>query len=231
MELRKATHALHSGRAVCTGDLPIEFYNAMAEEAGWALQVFLDLCNTCLAHQSVPKEWLQARVAMMFKKGDPASCENYRPISLVNTAYKIFASLLKQRLLDADIDSKLWGSQFGFRKKRSTEDAIYVARRRIELACAQRSGQISMLALDWSKAFDSVNVTSMLDASRRFGIPSSIVSLIGNMLRGRQFFVEDCGSQSHVRAQRSGISQGCTLSPLPFIVVMSVLMHDAVDLL
>ena len=44
----------------------------------------------------------------------------------------------------------------------------------------------------------------------------------------RQFFVEDGGVRSTRRRQRSGISQGCTLSPLLFVTVMSVIMHDAV---
>ena len=51
------------------------------------------------------------------------------------------------------------------------------------------------------------------------------------MLQARQFCVRDCGSSSEARQQRSGISQGCTLSPLLFIIVMTVLLHDAVGLL
>ena len=45
----------------------------------------------------------------------------------------------------------------------------------------------------------------------------------------RNFFVEEFGSRSANRPQSSGISQGCTLSPLLFLIVMSVLMHDAVQ--
>ena len=44
------------------------------------------------------------------------------------------------------------------------EDAIFAARRHIELACAQRNGQVMLLALDWKKAFDSVNVDALLNA-------------------------------------------------------------------
>ena len=55
--------------------------------------------------------------------------------------------------------------------------------------------------------------------------------MVEGMLRHRQFYVEESGSSSEVKAQSSGISQGCTLSPLLFIVAMSVLMHDALRLL
>ena len=106
-----------------------------------------------------------------------------------------------------------------------------MARRRIELACAQRSGRISLLALDWKKAFDSVNVECLLDALRRFGLPPEFRSTVGALLRGRQFFVRDSASESSLRKQLSGVSQGCVLSPMLFVIVMSVLMADAVNLL
>ena len=43
--------------------------------------------------------------------------------------------------------------------------------------------------------------------------------------------MRDFGSTSGEYDQLSGISQGCALSPLLFIIAMSVLLHDVVDLL
>ena len=85
-----------------------------------------------------------------------------------------------------------------------------------------------LLALDWKKAF-SINVDSLLDALHRFGIPDFCLQMVANMMRPRQFFVEDQGITSAKKDQRSGISQGCTLSPLLFVMTMTVLMHDAVS--
>ena len=136
--------------------------------------------------------------------------------------------MLKERLLRAGVEEAVWISQFGFRRGFGTEDAIFIARRRIELAWAQRGGKASLLALDWRKAFDSINVISLIDALRRFGIPSRFLEVLAEYLNSRKFYVQDCGLRSALQAQRSGISQGCTLSPLLFIVVMSVLLHDAV---
>ena len=45
---------------------------------------------------------------MLVKKGDPADDNNYSPICLQNTAYKLFASLLKPQFLDAG-----WSLHFG----------------------------------------------------------------------------------------------------------------------
>ena len=147
----------------------------------------------------MPYEWSIAAVKLIFKKGDPSVCENYRPISILTVCHKLYMSMIKHRLLSAGVDRVLWPSQFGFREKWCTEDAIYIARRRIELARAQRGGQVSLLALDWAKAFDSINVESLIDALRRFGLPPSLCDTIRNLLKARSFSVQDCNSCSEPR--------------------------------
>ena len=107
VELRKAIRKLKNGKATRQGDISIEIIKALAEEAGQALSLFLGLFNTCLATQCFPEEWVLSRVVMIFKKKDPALCDNYRLISVLSIAYKIFASMLKQRLLDAGLDARL----------------------------------------------------------------------------------------------------------------------------
>ena len=50
--------------------------------------------------------WHEARVAMIFKKGDPACCDNYRPICLLQIGYKLFAMIILQRLRQAGAQEK-----------------------------------------------------------------------------------------------------------------------------
>ena len=113
-----------------------------------------------------------------------------RPICLLSIAYKLFAWLLKQRLLDAGVEDRLWKSQFGFRKGHCAEDAIFVALRKMSQACARRHGQIHILALDWKKSFDSINTDSLIDALRRFGIPDFCLQVVGNMMHCRTFMLK-----------------------------------------
>ena len=51
--------------------------------------------------------------------------------------------------------------------------------------------------------------------------------MISGMMRHCCFYVEDQGIKSEPKGQQSGISQRCTLSPLLFIITMTVLMRDA----
>ena len=230
-ELKAAISKFRPNKATKPGDVPIEIFKALAASAPEDLQWVLDFCNKCLVLKAVPQDWSTASIAMVFKKGDPAECDNYRPISILSIAYKIFAAMLKNRLVEARVQDALWSTQFGFRPGCGTEDAIFVARRQIEIACAGRYGKIKLLALDWKKAFDSVHTQSLLDALRRFGLPRDFIDLIQRLMQDRWFYVTDCGETSAKHRQNSGISQGCTLSPFIFVILMSVLMHDAVNLL
>jgi hypothetical protein len=85
-----------------------------------------------------------------------------------------------------------------------------------------------MLALDWARAFDSINTEVLIVALRRFGVPQTYLDIIANVYGDREFCVMDGTTRSAQRRQRSGISQGCPLSPFLFVMVMSVLVHDAV---
>jgi len=129
---------------------------------------------------------------MLYKKGHPADCGNYRPICLLAAAYKLFSLvLLLQRLLRAGAEEKLWPSQFGFRRGCGTDDALFCMCRAIELAWSQRDGAIYMLALDLQKAFDSIHPSSLMQALLRFRIPGPFAALVGSIYEGRVFRVSE----------------------------------------
>ena len=91
---------------------------------------------------------------LIYKKGDTNLCENYRPISLLNTIYKIVAAAI-QRRLEKGIEQHLQKTQYGFRKRRGTADALYNIRRIITAGESTQTNTF-LLLLDWEKAFDKI---------------------------------------------------------------------------
>lgn len=45
----------------------------------------------------IPTIWIKANIVPILKKGDPTVCESCRDVVLLDTMYKIFATLLKSR--------------------------------------------------------------------------------------------------------------------------------------
>ena len=118
-ELKATLRKLKKQKAPGTDGIPVDFWQTLASSDD-ALAVLLDLCNRCWRESGVPREWAEFSVVPIFKKGNVALPENYRPISLLQAAYKIFSSMLLQHLLGAGADKRLRQTQFGFRAGHST---------------------------------------------------------------------------------------------------------------
>jgi len=72
----------------------------------------------------MPKDWEEGIIYPIYKKGDRGVCSNYRGITMLNVTYKIFTSLLHNRL-QKTTEGKIGDYQAGFRTNRSTIDHIH----------------------------------------------------------------------------------------------------------
>lgn len=75
----------------------------------------------------IPQDWRNGIIVPLHKRGDKEKIENYKSISLLCTAYKIYAEILRKRLeKEVGIKEILPESQSGFRRGRSTMDNIFI---------------------------------------------------------------------------------------------------------
>ena len=182
--------------------------------------------NSCFFAADAPDSWKLARVAMIYKgKGkDPRSPSSYRPISLANSFYKLYASMLQHRIASS-IDYILSPHQFGFRKSRSTSTPVFLIRRLLE-HFERHTTSLYLLFLDWQQAFDSVSREAVQTALVRYGLPEAIINPVMALFQDCKFFVQDGSFCSETYSQNRGIRQGCPLSPYLFIVLLSSVMAD-----
>ena len=78
-----------------------------------ALGILTSYVNACWKSKEVPGEWHEAYVTAIFKKGAPEDCDNYRPISLLCVAYKVYATILLRRLQSAGAEARLSDTEPG----------------------------------------------------------------------------------------------------------------------
>jgi len=139
---------MKKNKATGPDDLPMEFYKWLDDES---LEYIREVMNGWWLLGEFPEDKLQANIASIYKKGDPKKQENYRPISLLDSIYKIYASFIQTRLAEA-MDKDILNTQFGFRQKRSTSTPVACIRRLLDRAEATKQ-QLYITFLDWEKAF------------------------------------------------------------------------------
>eukprot|EP00973_Karenia_brevis_P074432 10341164-Karenia_brevis.AAC.1 len=118
-ETRNVIRKLKRHKTPGPDGIPIDILKELSHSN---MEKLTEVLNEWWTNEDMPEEALLARVVLIYKKGDTNMCENYRPISLLNTMYKIMAAILQQRI-QKGAEESLQATQYGFRKKRSTADA------------------------------------------------------------------------------------------------------------
>ena len=212
-EVEAVLKRLRPNRAAGADDVPPDLVRALATQRS-AVSCLTILCQQCWHEKAVPQQWHISRVVAIFKTGKVELPDNYRPISLLSVCYKVFAGVLLDRLKKGGAESRMRESQFGFRPRRGTAEALFIARRMIDAAWAMRDGSLLMVLPDWRKAFDRVQPQAMFTALARFGVPPDVIQMVQSMYINREFTVKDAGVESLRHPQQSGISQGCPVAIL-----------------
>ena len=140
---------------------------------------------------------------------------------------KLYADILLQRLKDVGAEQRISKTQYGFKAGCGTADALLMARRILDNAAQLAEGRLLLVALDWSRASDSIAPQHLIWALRRFGFPEEFVCAIHGIYQERKFFVRESGVDSAWHSQEFGIVQGCPLSPFLFSIAMTCLLTDA----
>ena len=124
----RAINKLKKDKAPGPDGVPVDCYKEMHKEH---IKMVRHMLNKHWNKEPMLEELTQAQVILLFKKGDKNNLANYRPISLLNTNYKILTAILQKRISES-LDAHLQSTQYGFRKKRGTAQAIHYIRRIME---------------------------------------------------------------------------------------------------
>ena len=224
-EILLAIKQQKSGKAAGPDSIPPEALKQAEDVNSEALHM---LFNDIWEKEDIPNDWREGYIVKIPKKGDLSQCSNYRGISLLSVPGKIFNRVILNRLKNA-VDPRLRDNQAGFRRNRSCTDQIATLRIILEQSLEWRT-PLYVNFIDYEKAFDSVDRNSLWKLLRHYGIPEKIVSLIRKSYEGMSCRVVHGQYLTESFQVRTGVRQGCLLSPFLFLLAIDWVMKGTASL-
>uniref|UniRef100_A0A670I215 Reverse transcriptase domain-containing protein n=1 Tax=Podarcis muralis TaxID=64176 RepID=A0A670I215_PODMU len=221
-EIEDAIQNMQLGKSPGPDGLTSKYYKILKD---YLIHPLMEVCNEIMEGKKAPESWKVAFITLIPKlETEKTQLRNYRPISLLNVDYKIFADILANRfkkVLNEVIHTDQTGFLPGRHLSANTRNIIDI----LELLQTNINTKAVLIFIDAEKAFDNISWKFMRKNLEGMGVGRGFengieaiyseqkAKLIVNNVVTEEFKIE------------KGTRQGCPISPLLFISVLEVLLN------
>ena len=186
--------------------------------------ILSSIFNRCLSESDVPEEWKTSSTILIHKKGDSSDVSNFRPIALMSCIYKLFMSILANRLVTFSINNNLLSDvQKSARPTEGCYEHTFILQSLV--LDAKRLGKDLFISwLDLKNAFGSVPHDVIKTTLSHLGIPEGIIKLIENVYTNATTVVNTPSGSTSPIPILAGVKQGCPLSPILFNLCVEIFL-------
>jgi len=148
-----------------------------------------DLFNISIGRSFVPRQWKTSVITPVNKISHPTCCSDFRPISLTPVLSRLLEKIVVRKYLyPILVDPKytiLFQDQYAFRPTGSTTAALINLLHQITTLLLTYP-YVHLIALDFTKAFDTVRHSTLMQKCAEFPMEDCIYNWLINFLADRQ---------------------------------------------
>jgi hypothetical protein len=176
-----------------------------------------------LREHEVPGRWKQGQVSMLYKgKGASDLCTNYRGLTMLNVAGKIWERVALPRLERvASAHGAIHENQNGFRKGRSCDEHLFVLQQALEA-----NPDSVAVFVDVRKAYPTVWRAGLLVKLAQAGVAGDMWAAVRSAFQGVESQVRVGGAVSEQYAVENGLLEGALLSPFFYLIFIDGLPRE-----
>ena len=190
------------------------------------------LYNTCVGTCIFPRQWSIGKISPIPKTtANSTNVKDWRPITQIPLPGKILERILHDQIYTyLEFNSLLYNNQYGFRRGRSTSQAIFDVLKNLYEKWNNRM-YTGCIFVDFSKAFETINHSILIKKLNLYGFDNPSLKLMENYIKTRTQVTNVNGHVSTPRTIMCGTAQGSILGPLIYILyvndVLNLLNHES----
>ncbi len=221
-EIANIIKKIKYNRSTTPLDIPIKIYKE------FAIELAIPLCsiiNASLTQCKCPTQWKTAYVTPIPKVTNPQTPSDLRPIAITPLPSLIcedFVFNLAFDHLKKSIDTR----QFGNMKATSTSHYLVSFLNFLHIHLDQRKTSLAVAFVDFRKAFDLVDHSTVINKAIKLGLPPYLVSWLTDFLIQRTQVVRFKGEVSKPQFLSCGVPQGTKIGPLTFLILINDALSD-----